>query len=70
MHHLTFLTWGKSYSFSVGWDSPEAEGLVEGEDQYLGVSQSCDLQQTGGCFIMDTHKINRILPNMDFYFLN
>lgn len=67
MHHLTFLTCGKSYSFSVGWDSPEAEGLVEGEDQYLGVSQSCDLQQTGDCFIVDTCEIKRILANMYFF---
>lgn len=41
-----FLTSGKSYSFSVGWDSPEAEGLVEGEGQCQGVFPSCDLQQT------------------------
>lgn len=44
--HPTFLTSGKSYSFSVGWDFPEAEGLVEGEGQCQGVFQSCDLQQT------------------------
>ena len=39
----------QSYFFSVGWDSPLAEGLVEAEGQCLGVFQSCDLQQTGDC---------------------